>query len=58
VATAQPLSTKEELAALMQLTPDEDAAMDAAPGLFRVGITPTTSRSSIATTPRARCACR
>ena len=34
------LSTKEELAALMALTPDEDAAMDAAPGLFRVGITP------------------
>jgi lysine 2,3-aminomutase len=34
------LSTKEELAALMQLTSDEDAAMDAAPGLFRVGITP------------------
>jgi lysine 2,3-aminomutase len=34
------LSTKEELAALMRLTADEDAAMDAAPGLFRVGITP------------------
>jgi len=34
------LSTKEELAALLPLTPDEDAAMDAAPGLFRVGITP------------------
>ena len=34
------LSTKEELAALIPLTPDEDAAMDAAPGLFRVGITP------------------
>jgi len=34
------LSTKDELAALLPLTADEDAAMDAAPGLFRVGITP------------------
>jgi lysine 2,3-aminomutase len=34
------LSTKEEIAALLPLTADEDAAMDAAPGLFRVGITP------------------
>ena len=34
------LSTKEELAALLPLTADEDVAMDAAPGLFRVGITP------------------
>src|SRR3569833_1712093 len=34
------LSTKEELADLLPLTADEDAAMDAAPGLFRVGITP------------------
>jgi len=34
------LSTKDELAALLPLTGDEDAAMDAAPGLFRVGITP------------------
>jgi len=34
------LSTKAELAALLPLTPDEDAAMDAAPGLFRVGVTP------------------
>ncbi len=34
------LSTKEEIAALLPLTPDEDAALDAAPGLFRVGITP------------------
>lgn len=34
------LSTKEELADLLSLTADEDAAMDAAPGLFRVGITP------------------
>ena len=34
------LSTKAELSALLPLTPDEDAAMDAAPGLFRVGVTP------------------
>ncbi|HEY4188201.1 MAG TPA: KamA family radical SAM protein [Polyangia bacterium] len=34
------LSTKAELAELLSLTADEDAAMDAAPGLFRVGITP------------------
>ena len=34
------LSTKAELAARLPLTADEDAAMDAAPGLFRVGITP------------------
>jgi lysine 2,3-aminomutase len=34
------LSTKQEIAALLPLTADEDAAMDAAPGLFRVGITP------------------
>jgi lysine 2,3-aminomutase len=34
------LSTKAELTALLPLTPDEDMAMDAAPGLFRVGITP------------------
>jgi len=34
------LSTKEDLAALLPLTPDESLAMDAAPGLFRVGITP------------------
>jgi lysine 2,3-aminomutase len=34
------LSTKEEIARLLPLTPDEDAALDAAPGLFRVGITP------------------
>jgi lysine 2,3-aminomutase len=34
------LSTKEELAALLALTPDEERGMDAAPGLFRVGITP------------------
>ncbi len=34
------LSTKAELAALLPLTADEDAAMEAAPGLFRVGITP------------------
>jgi lysine 2,3-aminomutase len=34
------LSTKDEIAALLPLTADEDAAMDAAPGLFRVGITP------------------
>jgi len=34
------LSTKDQLAGLLPLTPDEDAAMDAAPGLFRVGITP------------------
>jgi lysine 2,3-aminomutase len=34
------LSTKEEIAALLPLTADESMAMDAAPGLFRVGITP------------------
>jgi lysine 2,3-aminomutase len=34
------LQTKEQIARLLPLTPDEDAAMDAAPGLFRVGITP------------------
>ncbi|HEX2660027.1 MAG TPA: KamA family radical SAM protein [Polyangia bacterium] len=34
------LSTKAELSALLPLTADEDAAMDAAPGLFRVGVTP------------------
>ena len=34
------LSTKAELSALLPLTPDEDAAMEAAPGLFRVGVTP------------------
>ena len=34
------LSTKEELSALLPLTPDEERGMDAAPGLFRVGITP------------------
>src|SRR4051812_32345922 len=34
------LSTKDELAALLALTPDEERGMDAAPGLFRVGITP------------------
>jgi lysine 2,3-aminomutase len=34
------LSTKEEIAAALPLTSDELVAMDAAPGLFRVGITP------------------
>ena len=34
------LSTKAELSALLPLTADEDAAMEAAPGLFRVGVTP------------------
>ena len=34
------LSTKEEIGAALALTPDELVAMDAAPGLFRVGITP------------------
>src|SRR4051794_7169023 len=34
------LSTKEEIAALLPLTPDEERGMEAAPGLFRVGITP------------------
>ncbi len=34
------LATKEEIAAVLSLTPDELVAMDAAPGLFRVGITP------------------
>jgi lysine 2,3-aminomutase len=34
------LQSKQEIARLLPLTPDEDAAMDAAPGLFRVGITP------------------
>jgi lysine 2,3-aminomutase len=34
------LSTKEEIASLLPLTPEEERGMDAAPGLFRVGITP------------------
>ena len=34
------LSTKDELSGLLALTPDEERGMDAAPGLFRVGITP------------------
>ncbi|MEO8212660.1 MAG: KamA family radical SAM protein, partial [Myxococcales bacterium] len=34
------LSTKEDIAARLTLTEDESVAMDAAPGLFRVGITP------------------
>jgi lysine 2,3-aminomutase len=34
------LRSKADLARLMPLTSDEDAALEAAPGLFRVGITP------------------
>lgn len=34
------ISTAEELAGLIDLTPEERAGLQAAPGLFRVGITP------------------
>ena len=34
------ITSKEEIAARLPLTPDEEAGLDAAPGHFRVAITP------------------
>src|SRR5712672_1695090 len=34
------ITTKEEIAARLPLTPDEEAGLDAAPGHFRVAVTP------------------
>src|ERR1700709_392087 len=34
------ITTKEQIAARLSLTPDEEAGLDAAPGHFRVAVTP------------------
>ena len=38
------ITAKDDIAARLPLTPEEEAGLDAAPGHFRVAITPTTSR--------------